>query len=709
MSDLGPIEPVRSDNPRLLRWLGRSAFVVSLVAGSLLTGEALALGLGSMTVRSRLGANFDAEVALLVSPEESRQVSECFRLAPPSDVGAGLPALTRGTVVVERKNGQPVLLIRSSQPINEPALVINLHAGCGAEVVREYTVLLDAPSTAVDKPEAASPSGRTIRTARPVGAEETKPDAVREGASATDADSYPAQWNVAAGDSGLSITRQLFPRQPKAQRRFLLALRQANPDLDFGDAGDVPLVAGQILRIPDTRRSRSGRDSTRPAPLPVRDEVKPVPPKAAEVQRENVESTVLAASRADGMTDRLSLSPSLPDGDVEVDEWSLRLSNELSFDKLNTTTESQRAVLRLEYKLLASIYDQANQQLALAEQVRQLEASVAELRAVTEKSLAVMPSPSASSVLPQTATATPEAAASVKSIPRAGEPVRQKAMASDASTGSAWYWLAGALLLVLLLTFFLRRRTSRARQQEIAVFSDEVDAPPALPDSGNESLVFASNPVTLPPHKVEPSPLSFPDDGGAAPETIASEQSVLPATAVVEHYEFDSVMELAEIMLAFGRVKGATEALEEYIETHPTGAVQPWMKLIDIYWQNSMRSEYEALAPKFAAHFNVQPVDWQAIPDVLPAPALAGNEADASIDELIARTPNIAALPAVREAIARHWVIADLPEAHSYLNGLLHDRNNPLYVGFSLSMVNEIVFLLAAIETRLESAAARNA
>jgi hypothetical protein len=51
--------------------------------------------------------------------------------------------------------------------------------------------------------------------------------------------------------------------------------------------------------------------------------------------------------------------------------------------------------------------------------------------------------------------------------------------------------------------------------------------------------------------------------------------------------EVTAVVELAEIMLSFGRTKGAQRALEEFIAQQPTAAVTPWLKLLEVHRQTS--------------------------------------------------------------------------------------------------------------------------
>ena len=673
-----------------------------LILGAVAAADVAALGLGKMTVNSRLGSGFQGEVELLSAPDDGRYTSDCFRLGQPVDVEAGLPVLTGATVTIERRDKRTLLLIRSAQPVNEPVLQINLRAGCGAEVARNYTLIIDPPEVAMMKPEVPSASA----SARPQTRVEPRPTPAIAQSRVTGEQS-PEQWQAVEGETAQSIANNLFPRQPRAQRRFVRALQKANPQVDLGTRGEAPLSAGQSLRIPDSRQvvSAPGRDSAVRQEVDRRDDQNP-PSAKKEKPRALPPATLAAEKTTGGMSDRLSLSGTSPDDERETGEWSLRLSTELSYGKINTTTESQRSILRLEYKLLAAIYDQANQQLSLAEQVRQLEGTIAELRVATESSLG----PKAGSVAPPSGDAPPARAVPAGNAPQPAHKEEVPLLGSS----SSWTWLLALLAVVGLLFLFLRRSTFRvARGSDSLSAAKSVEAEPYPP-------------VELPPHtesgkdvsssegeskRSEPTigdTLILEDRSGSKGQpakVMAAPDSQHGTTAVIEHYEFDPVMELTEIMLAFGRVKGATEALQEYINAHPDGAIQPWMKLVEIYQQNDMRSEYEALAPQFAAYFNVLPAPWEALPEVAPVPVLTGNEEAMPIDQLLAHTPDTAAIPEIREAIIRQWgTVAGMQETLTDLNSLLRDKTNAVHQGLSLSMVNEILFLQTVLGKRLESA-----
>ena len=85
----------------------------------------------------------------------------------------------------------------------------------------------------------------------------------------------------------------------------------------------------------------------------------------------------------------------------------------------------------------------------------------------------------------------------------------------------------------------------------------------------------------------------------------------ISAATVNEHFEANPVMELAEIMLSFGRVKGAAQALQEYIDTNPQEALKPWIRLMDVYRMAGMRHEFEKVARELNKNFNVEVQKWE--------------------------------------------------------------------------------------------------
>ncbi|MCM8593836.1 FimV family protein [Accumulibacter sp.] len=588
--------------------LWRAAIVVPLAW--LAAGDAAALGLGQMTVLSRLGARFEAEVQLVENSGGRRAQASCFRLG---QAGNGdIPALTRASLTVEQGSSGLRLRIVSDQTINDPVLQVRVHAGCGAEVVRNYLVLVDPP-IAPRVPGA----GRPANGSRAAG------------------DVSASRW---AGQSGGQL-----PGTGATRPGLSGAGEAASVELPGPRSDDVPKKPGKPL-------PRQPTLVTRPA-------------------------------------DRLVLSiepqlPTLADGEFPA----LRLSSRLSAHLLNRFSESQRALLRIEYKLLSAIHTQAEQQLAVAEQVRRIEATIAELeqRAEGQARLAEIARSAAPAAMPA-ATSRPVGAPSEKggAVSERARPART----SPADEGD--WWVAAGLLLVLVstLAWWLRRRSvGRSPQAAVAAPAEQP------PSSGTESL-----------WELDPGSAFGDQDGtgGSARSTAVREDQVGKAGRVPGGEGTDdaaAVLDLAEIMLSFGRLKAAEQALVEFIDRKPAVAVGPWLKLLEVYRQSNQREAFDALAIRLTRRFNVAPVDWDTT-QLAASPALsAGDLRVLPIEGLLARLPAIGRLVHVRQAIARTW---GSPECLAYLERLLRDNRHGERTGFSLRIVHEILFLSDLLQSRL--------
>lgn len=197
-----------------------------------------------------------------------------------------------------------------------------------------------------------------------------------------------------------------------------------------------------------------------------------------------------------------------------------------------------------------------------------------------------------------------------------------------------------------------------------------VDVPPAVepPIDDREADAF----VELPP--VEPVFSSF--------DTTAT---------LDEHFAASPVMELADIMLSFGRVKGAAQALQEFIDHNPQDALQPWIRLLDVYRMAGMRAEFDELARNLNRQFNVEVQKWdvpsqetgEAAPGELSLQATAGPK---SLEEM----------PRLMNCVVDLWTSGDVV---GYLYELLRDNRGGQRLGFSLPVVEDILFLIELKET----------
>ena len=267
----------------------------------LAAGNAWALGLGQIQVKSKRNQPLLAEIpivsttpgelaalqARLASPETFRRIG----LAPPSGVAADLQ-FSLGSDA----KGRPVIRVTTLRPVEQAVLNFLIEVDWGAgRLVREYSVLVDAPNTAgaalppsVQMPQAPAPNlvqrpapAATTKAAEaepiapapqpvapaPIPAPAEPPAPVAdiapqsslppmppmpssfEPAPPTVA-STPTQYGpVKRGESLSKIASGLDLRSAFSLDQTMLALLQANPDAFLGD--DVNrLRSGAVLRVP---------------------------------------------------------------------------------------------------------------------------------------------------------------------------------------------------------------------------------------------------------------------------------------------------------------------------------------------------------------------------------------------------------------------------------------------------------------------------
>lgn len=355
------------------------------------------------------------------------------------------------------------------------------------------------------------------------------------------------------------------------------------------------------------------------------------------------------------------------------EDISLRLATEFVV-RDEQMKEVQRDILRLEFRMLMVMNEQAATQLAAAEKLRNMERTLAELR---QQAAAF------AQRVERGASAPPEDVAVLA-------PATPKTEAPGASAWLSDWSLYGALLGILLgLGGWLgwQNYQERIRRRDDGGFEfDEIPPPATKP-----APVSAPD---LPPETALETPIHVDfeldgGDGGAVGVTVAEGavamapvfETPLPET----HAEVNPVMELAEIMLSFGRVKGAAQTLQEYIDNNPQDALQPWIRLMDVYRMAGMREEFENVARNLHLHFNVEVQSWEGVQAELAASA-GGDVRPHSLEEM----------PRLMSKVVELWNSGDVV---GYLYQLLRDNRGGERVGFVMPVVDDILFLIELKET----------
>jgi hypothetical protein len=429
---------------------------------------------------------------------------------------------------------------------------------------------------------------------------------------------------------------------------------------------------------------------------------------------------------AGAMSDRLMLSGSGDAGDP-----SLRLSTEMRPMAGGSAQigEAQREILRLEFRTLLALNEQATTQLAAAEKLRNLEASLSELQKRSsentqkiEQGVAVpaVPVGTPAPVDPAAPVVQPATPVIPQTVPAPAKPVAKPVVVESEESFVSEWGLYGLLLAALLgVGGWLgwrnyRERQERAEEDGLGLIPPEFEVDPQRVDEHEElgGVDLNVDPAVM----GAPMQVDFPldsDDNSQAPAEVPkpppspnfdSMMSIAAAT-VDEHFEANPVMELADIMLSFGRVKGAAQALQEYIDHNPQEALQPWIRLMDVYRMAGLREEFDNVARNLNQHFNVEIQQWDPAEPTLnrhtidmvleddsgqPVPPPPAQPKAASLEDL----------PRITQQIIDLWRDGDVV---AYMQQLLRDNREGKRAGFPLQVVSDMLFLVELKETLIKT------
>lgn len=395
--------------------------------------------------------------------------------------------------------------------------------------------------------------------------------------------------------------------------------------------------------------------------------------------------------------DRLELGG----GESEIPGAGLRLSTQLgSLARIDATTEARREELRREQSVIMAIDRTIVAQLELNERIRQLEAVQSRMMAEHVRTPA-----SASGIAPVVE-------------PDEAEPPAPKAQPPEPDHSVAEAWKQGtltvgfvSLALAAVLAWLRKRRETAPAADETEAKSRPAPArkksparppapraePAARPAAAKPAAPASPAAPVLPPEIPEASASGRPpehsalgweteEDIFAHPISLAPIAPIDPiapiAPVAVEESaeEHESAIELAEIMMGFGRIRGAADTLAEFIASNPKKAVTPWLKLMEVYRTADLREEFDALAQQLNKTFNVKTVTWE------------------SFDEARLATNSMEQMAHVTKNVQQMW---GTRECQAYLEHLLRDNRDGTREGFPLSVIDEILLLEAILDDQL--------
>lgn len=628
-----------------------------LLAVAQFGNDAAAATLGEVLNVSALGEPLRVEIR---APGIESTRLTCLQVAGGAG-SAGVEVIRDGTLTVSGSGDNARLLVRGRAPTREPIAQLTIRDLCATRLERSYTLFLDPP-----RPQATPPAQAPAR-----------------GGSSQ-------AWATVRGESLDSISRALYPNDAAARRRFNDAAIKANPEL-FPDGASItaPLPPGGELRIPDLRQTATAKGNRTPAPA----KQKNVRPEQPAATRE------AAAIKPQAKPAPSPATPARPGKLVlEGEQAETGTSSQPSAARAGTAVTEAELVER-ERMLVAAIDRTIKNQLEMTERLRRLEEVQVALRSQLEAMPSLASPPAAQPPAPTPAAEEIPTRTGVDIPERNRDEIPTRAPQHEAETArgtgidlQTMLLGAGGIALAALAWLALRRR----RENTITRSGPASEPPPDVslwpdeaPTSIGERSAIAIERATTPSgfsvdglesRQPQParSPLAFhTGDDVASPEAETLPPVVLGDEAVEEH---DSAVELADIMISFGRVHGAAETLADFIRSNPKQAVTPWLKLMEVYRLAGMRMEFDALARQLNKTFNVKAVTWD------------------NFDEARQSSKSIESMPHLCETLTRIWGTRD---CQAFLEKLLRDNRDGLREGFPISAIDEILTLSSVLEDQL--------
>jgi hypothetical protein len=338
-----------------------------------------------------------------------------------------------------------------------------------------------------------------------------------------------------------------------------------------------------------------------------------------------------------------------------------------------TASDDERDLLRREYRLTQAAsdfwlgYDSLNARIhGAANLLRNLREIVDGVTPPVTRSLPLLVGPGPASVEP-----TPIAAALPLAPETPAKPVVEE---------GGMEWTLGVAVLGGLTLLLIRRRAAvPARSVPSRRARPEVETAVAKP--------------AVPP--VPEAPPQAADDAGGADglkrHTVPASEAAPPPAVDSVREEVDHALDLAEVMLSYGRTTGAIQALKDYLYDHPETSVRPWLKLLDLHRQTGMREDFERAAETVHRHFNVKVPDWDEGVSGVPLRSFFDDEEHTEI-------LGLEQLPHILAKIQATWPDASCLE---YLRHLLVDNRGGGRMGFPVSVVAEILLLEDILNDRL--------
>ncbi len=607
-----------------LRW--RKTALASLVAATfgLSTSNAQALALGRITVQSALGDPLRAEIDILsINAEEAASLKTTVAL-PEAFRAAGLEynaALAGAQLSLQRRpDGRAFIRVSSDRAVTEPFVDLILEANWSSgRIVRDYTMLLDPPSTRAVAPApvatpqvsvAAATPAPAVAPAAPVARAATAPAAAaRRAAAVPAAEAAPKpvrregdnRVTVRAGDTASRIAAATKPAQVSLDQ-MLVALLRANADA-FINGNLNRLKAGAILTIPTEEQARAltPPDATQTVIAQSRDfndfrgklaAGAPSVPVAAPDRKAGgtIQAQVEDKKTAAQTPDKLTLSK----GAIQAKAAEEKVAQE----KAAKDAAQRAAELSKNIKDLSSLGAAsapavpAPPAAPIANNTAAAPLAVPVPAPVVVSPPAPAPAPAAAPLVvqPPASAAAPVAAPVPAPAPKAvaaPAPAAEPGLVDQLLANPMVLLAAGALIALLAgLGIYKSRQRKKVAEVDSAFLESRLQPDSFFGASGGQRVDT--------------------NDGAATGSSMVYSPSQLDAADDV-----DPVAE-ADVYLAYGRDLQAEEILKEALRTH-SGRIAVHQKLLDIYAKRRDTKAFETMANEAFKLTGGESQDWARI------------------------------------------------------------------------------------------------
>ena len=598
--------------------------------GALQAGVVCALGMGDFSLDSALNQPLAAEISLRnVDDLDASQV--LVKMASASDfANAGVSRdffLTniRFSVVLDGQGGG-VIKVTTREPVVEPYLnfLVEAHWPSG-RLLREYTVLLDLPVFSDSDNQKTVSAATTTSNSKPAVTASSAPRAtavprstasssqvVSPSQKSTDKAPSPGdKYRVQNDDTLWDIALKSRPTSDVSVQQTMLGIHQLNPQA-FIRGNINRLKAGSVLRLPtENEISLSERDAVGAVANHNRawrqgDEI------SAAVNDIQLDATANNQAPTNQYTEsaRLSIAASGEDersaaGDGSGGSGGESLQNELAItqeilDKSNRDNQDLQTRLEdMDYKLatLQRLIELKDDQLAAMQ--GGIASAVESPTIEADADSAIESSTDTGTSSTAITSETEDQLASAKPEPAKVKTRKDDVGLIDGMLANPLY-SGGAGLLILAAAVVLLMRRRKAKEPELELDADTVEAAP-------EEL------IGLPLDNEETSqPEAFSTEVEVAEEVDSTEQLAVEieeqiaadnaARAEAENLQTDAITAVepetgdviaeADIYVAYGRYQQALDLLASAIEKEPTRSALH-VKLLEILIDNRNKSSFQ--------------------------------------------------------------------------------------------------------------------